>query len=222
MVVEPKLVRLANFLQDHFKFGDSNETLSDQDARSLACIAATRLSIGAFLLQPSTLGQFSSSQMDGVSWPTFAFLRCGCPSGTALSPRLCRCGGAHVAVACCWCHCTRSPHRCGVVLLRITRGRMHECSVTHRVACYLCWFAIVFGSCACARRASPGHISPQRGPPTAPGYLCASELPPRPCESVQGNPGIPPRSFIRFSRCRTARESHVSGPCDTACIVHQR
>ena len=138
MVVEPKLVRLANFLQDHFKFGDSNETLSDQDARSLAYIAATRLSIGAFLLQPSTLGQFSSSQMDGVSWPTFAFLRCGCPSGTALSPRLCRCGGA--PVACCWCHCTRSPHLRGSAV-HITR-RLHECSVMHRVTCNICCFAI--------------------------------------------------------------------------------
>ena len=137
MVAEPELVRLAAYIKDNFKFGDSNETLSDKRARNLANIAAIRLNGGAFLLQPSTLGRFSSSPMDGMSWPTFAFLRCGCPSGTALSPRPIRYGGVHVAAARGWCHCTRSPRRCGVVLLCISRGRLHECSVMHRVACNL-------------------------------------------------------------------------------------
>ena len=48
MVVEPKLVRLAAYIKGHFKFGDSNETLSDKHARTLAIYAATRLNSGAF------------------------------------------------------------------------------------------------------------------------------------------------------------------------------
>ena len=45
----------------------------------------------------------------------------------------------HVAAARGWCHCTRSPHRCGVVLLCLSRDRLYECSAMHRVTCNLCW-----------------------------------------------------------------------------------
>ena len=70
----------------------------------------------------------------------------------------------HVAAARGWCHCTRSPHRCGVVLLCLSRDRLHECSAMHRVTCDLCWIAIsaVLGRHAGARACDVQN--PQQGP----------------------------------------------------------
>ena len=130
MVVEPKLVRLAHVLQTRFKFGDSNETLSDQDARSLAYIAATRLSIGAFLLQPSTLGQFSSSQMDGVSWPYLRIspLRMSTRHGTLFVTTVSRYGGAPRGCCTLLVHTALARPTC-VVLLCFSHGHPHDCIV---------------------------------------------------------------------------------------------
>ena len=67
------------------------------------------------------LAMLSVSPSHRVSWHACIAL-CGYPSSSALSPRPSRYGGAHVAAARGWRRCTCSPHRCGVVLLCISRA----------------------------------------------------------------------------------------------------
>ena len=120
LVADPDAFRkMSAFLQHKFTIRGSGQPLSEKQAADLAIRAMMRLSSGAFLLHPYTLVgrvqcvifSFSPAHADGVSWPAFAFTRCAYPCGTALSPRQSRYGG--VAAARGWCHCTRSPHRCG-------------------------------------------------------------------------------------------------------------
>ena len=150
LVADPDALRkMSAYLQYKFTIRGSGQPLSEKQAANLAVKAVMCLSSGAFLLQPCTLvcyrSSFSSSpaDADGVSWPAFAFTRCAYPCGAALSPRQSRYGG--VAAAC---------------------GRLHECSVMHRVTCKLCWCAIclfsalVLGARACDEQ-GPKHGSEQ-------------------------------------------------------------
>ena len=96
---------MSQFIQFHFTFLDGAR-LSEDDAKGLAVKATSRLLKGTLLLQPYTLGRACTMMSVSPPYrrmvcpdPHLHFACCGYPCGTALSPRLCRYGGAHVTAA---------------------------------------------------------------------------------------------------------------------------
>ena len=139
---------MSAFIQRQFKVRGSDDTLSDRDSGALATKAVMLLSSGAFMLQ-----------WVGLVLCRFLLLTDGwcvvCPRSyfpvadiRAARRSLHKLAGTAARG---WCHCTRSLHRCGVVLLCISRGRLHTCSVMHRVTCNLCWFAVACSRLLCWR-----------------------------------------------------------------------
>ena len=169
---------MTSFVQHHFVLNESpDQLLSHIDASSLANAALAYFRKGVLLLQPYTLGRACATMLVSphrrMVCPGLRshFPCCGHPCGTALSPRPIRYGGVHGAAARGWCHCTRSRRRCGVVLLCISRGRLHECScdalchVQPLMVCHLVALGPRAGAWACDVQA------PGQGPAQRPGQL---------------------------------------------------
>ena len=217
------------FVQNTFKIRGSEAGLSDDDASAFAWRAVAHLDNGAFLLHPHTLARacyavsfsFSPCVLARLHCPVRISIQLGALSA-AKQVRRCSRGCCawlaplYLLTPPVWCGSTAHNTRPHARMFCDTPCRLQSLLVCH-------CFRPVHGELRLGIFRPRGAHLAAVGP--LPLVTCASELPPRPCESLQGNPGIPPRSFIRFSRCRTARRAaalHVSGPCDTACIVHQR